>query len=152
MPHPSRRSTTFHYTTLFRSGIDMTPLNRFLFAIREKSFRLLISDQITRESQYLETRNIKERVNRIAPFFEYDNDPYIMIRDDGSLAWLIDGYVSAERYPYSEAYEGEKNYIRNSVKVAISAYSGEVEFYIVDEDRKSTRLNSSHVAISYAVF
>src|SRR5690625_3618669 len=56
-----------------------------------------------------------------------------MIRDDGSLAWLIDGYVSAERYPYSEAYEGEKNYIRNSVKVAISAYSGEVEFYIVDE-------------------
>ncbi|HLS36249.1 MAG TPA: UPF0182 family protein, partial [Bacillota bacterium] len=115
------------------TGIDMTPLNRFLFAIREKSFRLLISDQITRESQYLETRNIKERVNRIAPFFEYDNDPYIMIRDDGSLAWLIDGYVSAERYPYSEAYEGEKNYIRNSVKVAISAYSGEVEFYIVDE-------------------
>src|SRR5699024_6546021 len=116
------------------TGIDMTPFNRFLFALREKSFRLLVSDQITEESQYLETRNIEERVRRIAPFLEYDDDPYIMIRDDGSLSWIIDGYVTAERYPYSEAYESEKNYIRNSVKVAISAYSGEVDFYIVDEE------------------
>jgi len=123
-------STKFDANT----GIDMTPLNRFLFAIREKSFRLLVSDQITKESQYLETRNIKDRVNRIAPFFEYDYDPYIVIREDGSLAWIIDAYVSAERYPYSEAFEGDKNYIRNSVKVVISAYSGEVDFYIVDEE------------------
>lgn len=123
-------STKFDANT----GIDMTPFNRLLFAIREKSFRMLVSDQITRESQYLETRNIKERVNRIAPFFDYDEDPYIIIREDGSLAWIIDGYVTASRYPYSEAYQGDKNYIRNSVKVVISAYSGEVDFYIVDEE------------------
>lgn len=116
------------------SGIDMTPFNRLLFALREKSFRLLVSDQITAESQYLETRNIAERVRRIAPFFDYDDDPYIVIREDGSLVWIIDAYVSAERYPYSEAFEGETNYIRNSVKVVINAYSGEVDFYIVDEE------------------
>lgn len=116
------------------TGIPMTTLNRVLFAIKEKSFRMLFSDQLTEESQYLETRNIQDRVNRIAPFFEYDNDPYIVIREDGSLAWIIDAYVTAERYPYSEPYSKDKNYIRNSVKVVIDAYSGEVNFYIVDEE------------------
>lgn len=116
------------------TGIPMTKLNRLLFAIREKSFRLLVSDQITEESQYLETRNIMDRVERIAPFFEYDSDPYIFIREDGSLAWMIDAYLSADRYPYSEPYGGGENYIRNSVKVVISAYSGEVDFYVVDDE------------------
>lgn len=116
------------------TGIPMTRFNRLLFAIREKSFRMLVTDQITEESQYLETRNIKDRVERIAPFFDYDEDPYVVIREDGSLAWIIDAYLSADRYPYSEAHSGQENYIRNSVKVVISAYSGEVDFYVVDDE------------------
>src|SRR5690625_1701128 len=117
-----------------RTGIPLRGLNKWLFAISEKSFRMLVSDQLTKESQLLDTRNIMDRVKRIAPFFEYDSDPYIVIRDDGSLTWIIDAYLTAERYPYSEAYGKNKNYIRNSIKVAIDAYSGEVDFYIADPD------------------
>src|SRR5690625_3354587 len=116
------------------TGIAMNMFNRILFGIKEKSFRLIVSDQITEESQFLETRNIKERVNRIAPFFEYDNDPYIFIREDGSLAWMLDAYLTAEGYPYSEPYKNNKNYIRNAVKVVIDAYTGEVDYYVVTPD------------------
>lgn len=116
------------------AGIPLTGLNRFLFALEEQSFRMLFSDQVTKDSKFLATRNIMDRVNRIAPFFQYDNDPYIFVRDDGTLAWMIDGYLSAENYPYSEAYEGGQNYIRNSVKVMIDAYTGEVDFFVADPE------------------
>src|SRR5690625_6540750 len=106
-------------------GIAMTRLYRLLFAISEGSFRMLVSDQITEDSKLLETRNIMDRVNRIAPFFKYDDDPYVFVRDDGSLGWIIDAYVSAERYPYSESYANSTNYIQNSVKVVVDAYTGD---------------------------
>ena len=115
-------------------GIPLQGLNKLLFAIKEGSIRILVSDQITDESQLLATRNIKDRVKEIAPFFTYDNDPYIFIRDDGTLSWMIDAYVTAENYPYSENFSGNTNYIRNSVKVTIDAYTGEVNFYIVDQE------------------
>src|SRR5690625_2019018 len=117
-----------------RTGITLQCFKKWIFAINEKSFRMLVSDQLTAESQLLDTRNIMERVKRIAPFFKYDSDPYIVIRDDGTLTWIIDAYLTAERFPYSESYEKNNNYIRNSVKVAIDAYSGEVNFYIADPD------------------
>ena len=123
-------------TTRFeeRTGIPLTGLNRVLFALSEGSFRMLVSDQLTSESQLLDTRNIMDRVKRIAPFFRYDSDPYIFIRDDGRLAWMLDAYLTAENYPYSEAYQGNDNYIRNSVKVVLDAYSGKVDFYISEPD------------------
>ncbi|WP_226376858.1 UPF0182 family membrane protein [Oceanobacillus halotolerans] len=116
------------------AGIPLTGINRLLFAIDEGSFRMFVSDQINDESELLATRNIMDRVNRIAPFLDYDNDPYIVVRDDGSLTWIIDAYLTAERYPYSEAHDGNVNYIRNSVKVSVDAYTGEVDFYVVDPD------------------
>lgn len=116
------------------TGIKLNGLNRFLFALEEKSFRMLFSDQVNSDSQFLATRNIEDRVNKIAPFFEYDDDPYIFIREDGTLAWMMDAYLSAENYPYSEAHNGRENYIRNSVKVVVDAYTGEVDFYMADED------------------
>ncbi|MUK90421.1 UPF0182 family protein [Ornithinibacillus sp. L9] len=116
------------------AGIPMKGFNRLLFALNEGSFRMLVSDQITDESKLLATRNIMERVNRIAPFFTYDEDPYIIVREDGSLTWIIDAYLTAERYPYAEPHQYEENYIRNSVKVTIDAYSGEVNFYVADPE------------------
>ncbi|WP_449354051.1 UPF0182 family membrane protein [Virgibacillus natechei] len=116
------------------SGITLNGIKRALFALKEGSFRMFVSDQITDESQFLETRNIMDRVNRIAPFFEYDSDPYIFVRDDGSLAWMMDAYLTAEGYPYSESYQNNDNYIRNSVKVTVDAYTGEVEFYVANTD------------------
>lgn len=116
------------------AGIPLKGVNRFLFALKEKSFRILVSDQITSDSKFLMLRNIKDRVNEIAPFLAYDDDPYIFIREDGSLAWMIDAYVIGENYPYSESFNGNINYIRNSVKVVIDAYTGEVTFYIVEPE------------------
>lgn len=115
-------------------GIQLSGINRLLFAIKEGSFRMLVSDQITNESQFLETRNIMERVERIAPFFEYDEDPYVFVRDDGSLAWMIDAYLVEQGYPYAENYEGNYNYIKNAAKAVIDAYTGEVNFYITEPD------------------
>ncbi len=116
------------------SGISLSGLNRLIFSLDAGSFRMFVSDQINGDSQILMTRNIMDRVKRIAPFFEYDEDPYIFVREDGSLAWMIDAYLTAERYPYSEPHSGDENYIRNSVKVMVDAYSGEVDYYAVDTE------------------
>src|SRR5699024_2713826 len=115
------------------AGIPLQGFNRFLFALKERSARLLVSNQLTSESKMLMTRNIKDRVEAIAPFLTYDDDPYIFVRDDGTLAWIIDAYVIGENYPYSESF-GDGNYVRNSVKVVIDAYTGEVNYYVVDPD------------------
>ncbi|RPF55336.1 UPF0182 family protein [Aquisalibacillus elongatus] len=116
------------------TGVPLQGINKLLFSIKEGSFRMFVSDQLTDESQLLETRNIKERVNRIAPFFEYDQDPYLVVRDNGTLTWMLDGYLTAEGYPYAEPYEDNRNYIRNSVKVGVDAYTGEVDFYAADPE------------------
>ncbi|WP_428910450.1 UPF0182 family protein [Niallia sp. Krafla_26] len=113
-------------------GIGLSGWNRFLFAINEGSFRMFVSDQLSSESQLLDTRNIMDRVNRIAPFFEYDEDPYIIVRDDGTLAWIIDAYLVEQGYPYAENYQGNYNYIKNAAKVMIDAYTGEVDFFITE--------------------
>ncbi|HLT56058.1 MAG TPA: UPF0182 family protein [Bacillota bacterium] len=116
------------------AGIPMTMLNRLLFALDEGSFRILVSGQINEDSKLLQTRNIMDRVTRIAPFFEYDPDPYIFVRDDGSLAWMMDAYLIEEGYPYAESFEGSRNYIKNPVKVVVDAYTGDVDFYITDPE------------------
>ena len=81
-------------------------------------------------------RNVQERVKKIAPFLTFDSDPYLVI-DDGRLVWIIDAYTSTNKYPYaakvtnSESIFYGQNYIRNSVKVTVDAYTGETNFYIV---------------------
>ena len=99
--------------------------------------KLPFSDDVTDESRVLLYRNISARINRIAPFFTYDNDPYMMVDDAGRLIWIVDGYVTSDTYPYSRHYDhnGRRvNYIRNSVKVTIDAYTGAVSFYVFDDD------------------
>lgn len=112
----------------------MSPLNRFMFAIKERSLKMLVSGNINSDSRILINRNIKERVQEIMPYLEYDDGPY-MITENGKLYWIIDAYTYTDRYPYSEPYSktSEVNYIRNSVKVVIDAYNGTTDYYIVDE-------------------
>ncbi len=116
------------------AGIKLNMLNRFMFAVRERSLKMLVSGNINNDSKILINRNIKARVQEIMPYLEYDNDPY-MITDDGNLYWIIDAYTHTSRYPYSEPYQqgNETNYIRNSVKVVIDAYNGTTSYYIVDD-------------------
>jgi uncharacterized membrane protein (UPF0182 family) len=122
------------YTTYQgRGGVPVGSFwRRLLFAIRFASYRILLSPEITPESRVLFYRQVGERVRRIAPFFRFDADPYLVIRDDGRLAWMIDGYTVTDRFPYSERIGGLGNYVRNAVKVVVDAYQGTVSFYVAD--------------------
>jgi uncharacterized protein len=99
--------------------------------------KLPFSDDITAESRVLMRRNISERVKAIAPFLIYDDDPYIVVDSNGRLVWMIDAFTETSRYPYSRHFEAQGqniNYIRNSVKITIDAYNGDVNFYNFDEE------------------
>jgi hypothetical protein len=96
---------------------------------------VLLSDYITSDSLLLIHRNVEDRVTRLVPFLTYDPDPYIVIREDGSLVWMIDAFTSSARYPCAKPWQlGRQriNYIRNSVKVTVDAATGETRFYIFD--------------------
>ncbi|MDR1795988.1 MAG: UPF0182 family protein [Clostridiales Family XIII bacterium] len=125
-------------TTMYEadSGIKMNLFNRFMFAIREQSMKLLVSSNISSESRMIINRNISDRVVEIMPYLQY-SDPY-MVTAEGKLYWIIDAYTTSSSYPYSEPFNytttGDKtNYIRNSVKVVIDAYTGDTGYYLVDE-------------------
>jgi uncharacterized membrane protein (UPF0182 family) len=93
------------------------------------------SDDIGPDSRLLMRRSIQDRVQAIAPFLHYEGDACIVVGDDGRLTWLLDAYTSADSYPYATRYEfrnEQVNYMRNSVKVAMDAYTGAVTFYVFD--------------------
>ncbi|MEZ0535625.1 UPF0182 family protein [Caldicellulosiruptoraceae bacterium PP1] len=115
-------------------GIRLSFLNRLLFSYKYQDLRMLISTGINSNSKLLINRNIIDRAKMVAPFFEYDNDPYILIDKKGKLYWVLDAYTTTKFYPYSEPLESGVNYIRNSVKVIIDAYNGSLKFYIVDKN------------------
>ena len=97
--------------------------------------KLPFSDDITSESRLLMRRNVRDRVTTLAPFLTFDPDPYIVIRADGRLAWVMDGFTTSDQYPYSRAstlQNAHVNYVRNSVKVVIDAYDGTTTFYVFD--------------------
>jgi len=109
--------------------------SRLVYALKFGSIELLFSGSMTAESKVLLHRNIAERVEMIAPFLNYDYDPYIVLAD-GRLYWIIDAYTTTDMYPYSEPVYSNRfgvfNYIRNSVKVVVDAYNGDVTYYVVD--------------------
>ncbi len=105
-------------------------LRRALFAARFNSSQILFSSALRPDSRILFHRQIGDRVWTLAPIFWYDPDPYAVIAD-GRIVWLYDAYTWSDRFPYSEPFS-DVNYIRNSVKVAIDAYTGETTFYVVD--------------------
>jgi len=111
---------------------------RLLIALdRGDMAKLPFSDDITPDSRLLMRRNIRERVQSLAPFLTYDPDPYVVISDDGRIFWMIDGYTTSDSYPYSRHYRLGRdgiNYIRNSVKVVVDAYNGSTTFYVFDSE------------------
>jgi uncharacterized membrane protein (UPF0182 family) len=99
--------------------------------------KLPFSDDITPESRLLMRRNIAERVRALAPFLTFDPDPYIVVGDDGRLFWVVDAFTMSDMYPYARRYRhggAPVNYLRNSVKVTVDAYDGNVVFYVFDDD------------------
>lgn len=116
------------------SGIKLDSyFKKMMFAYRFGTLKILLSNEITPESRLLFVRNIRKRVGKIAPFLYYDSDPYPVVAD-GKIYWIIDAYTVSSNYPYSEPFNSRgENYLRNSVKVVIDAYSGETNYYVWDE-------------------
>ena len=120
---------------------------RIAFAFRYRDLNLLISSQIRSDSRVLVERNIRERVENVAPFLEVDSDPYPVILD-GKILWVVDLYTVSSFYPYSQPLTSDAldrlaitshmrtgtNYLRNSVKAVIDANNGDLTFYLVDPD------------------
>lgn len=97
--------------------------------------KLPFSDDVQPTSRVLINRNIRKLVNGVAPFLIYDNDPYIVVNNEGHLFWMMDAFTESTSYPYSKHHQvgsNSVNYIRNSVKVVIDAYNGTVQFYVFD--------------------
>lgn len=115
------------------AGIRMSMLNRILFSFKYQNPKFILSQDINRDSQILIHRNIKERVNKIAPFLQYDRDPYIVV-DNGKLYWIMDAYTVTDKFPFSQPLDNNVNYMRNSVKVIIDAFNGTTNFYVVDKN------------------
>ncbi|MDY6780160.1 MAG: UPF0182 family protein, partial [Halobacteria archaeon] len=117
-------------------GVELSSaLREVVYSVKFGAPQILLSGSVNSDSRIQFNRDIKERVRRIAPFLEYDEDPYIAVAD-GRLKWIIDAYTTTSNYPYSKhtLFRGKRvNYVRNSVKVVIDAYSGEVNFYVSDE-------------------
>ena len=117
-----------------KAGIKLNLFSRLMFAIREKSLKLLVSTNISGKSRILENRNVIKRVTTIFPHIKYEQDPYC-VAVNGKLYWIVDAFTTSNHYPYSEPYTGYvggDNYVKNSIKVIVDAYDGTVDYYIVD--------------------
>ncbi|PSR19481.1 UPF0182 family protein [filamentous cyanobacterium CCP3] len=136
------------------SGAGGVPLNSWLrrlaYAYDLGNFRVLISNYFSPETRIHYHRLITERARQVAPFLTFDTDPYPALID-GRIKWILDGYTSSDRYPYSEPLNRRDdlislvdsanplmrngvNYIRDAVKVFIDAYDGTLELYARDPD------------------
>ncbi|OFW01745.1 MAG: hypothetical protein A3I61_15260 [Acidobacteria bacterium RIFCSPLOWO2_02_FULL_68_18] len=105
---------------------------KLLFALRFGAYQIILSNDINEESRILFYRNIRERVQKLAPFLSFDRDPYLVVAD-GRLYWMYDAYTTSTRYPYSTpAGPGGISYIRNAVKIVIDAYHGTTTVYLAD--------------------
>ena len=115
--------------------------SRLALALRLGDFNFLISNEITPKSRVLFVRDVQQMVQKAAPFLTFDSQPYAVIAN-GSINYVLDGYTTTDQYPYSENASGLNvnegglpysfNYVRNSVKVVVNAYSGAMTFYAMD--------------------
>ncbi|MCF6148133.1 MAG: UPF0182 family protein [Candidatus Kuenenia sp.] len=145
-----------HYTG--KGGVRLSNLwRKFLFGWKFDGTRFFLSGYPTRESRIMFHRKVLDRAKILAPFLQFDEDPYIVLANS-KLYWIIDAYTSSKYFPYSEPYSSRevieykekermgklsastawqfegKNYIRNSVKVVVDAFNGSVDFYLFDQE------------------
>jgi uncharacterized membrane protein (UPF0182 family) len=117
-------------------------IRKLALAVNFGEFNLFGSSLITNDSQILLQRDVRSRVEKIAPFLHFDSDPYPVVVD-GSVQWVIDAFTTTNRYPYAETANNSQlsadsglnhsfNYVRNSVKAVVDAYSGKVTLYLMD--------------------
>ena len=122
---------------------------KLVYAIKFQSEQILLSSDVNEQSQILYDRSPLTRVQKVAPYLTLDTDPYPAVVD-GKIVWIVDGYTTSDQYPYSSVEQlsnaiadtytptplfavDDINYIRNSVKATVDAYTGEVTLYAWDD-------------------
>ena len=114
-------------------GVDLGgTFRRLAYAWQFADINILLSDQISSGTKIQYRRQISGRVKALAPFLTMDEDPYPVVDGSGKLWWLQDAFTTTDRYPYSTLTDSGFNYIRNSVKAVVDAFSGEVSIYVMD--------------------
>lgn len=154
LDYPSGNDNAYNtYDGLGGIGIGSN-WRRLLFSKYLNDWQMLLTRDFQPQTKLLFRRNINQRIRAIAPFLQYDSDPYLVVADAGErrssrgdqaegekgregegenyLYWIVDGYTTSDRYPYSDPGSERINYIRNSVKVVIDAYHGWVKFYVAN--------------------
>lgn len=155
---PSREydTDTTRYTYDGSGGVSLSSwFNRMIFALHYGQRNFLFSDAVGANSKIIFNRNPRDRVQEVAPWLTVDGDPYpaVVTDSDGAnrIAWIVDGYTTLDNYPYSEQLQlgdttadsltgvarqpdTQINYIRNSVKAVVDAYSGKVTLYSVNDN------------------
>lgn len=122
------------------AGLKLNLLDRIILAMKEGDLKLAFSGNVTKETKILTNRNIIKRAQTVMPYFMYDENPYIVITEEGKQVWVLDAYTISNDYPYSQkttiretsTSKLQLNYIRNSVKVLVDSYDGTISFYITD--------------------
>jgi uncharacterized membrane protein (UPF0182 family) len=115
---------------------------RVAMALNFGEFNLFGSNLITSDSRILLVRDVRSRVAKIAPFLHLDSDPYPVVVG-GEIKWVVDAFTTTNKYPYAETANISQlspnsglnhafNYVRNSVKAVVDAYTGDVTLYLVD--------------------
>ncbi|HET6351763.1 MAG TPA: UPF0182 family protein [Coriobacteriia bacterium] len=131
--HPvGEKNVTTRYEA--QAGVPFgNALARIAWAIRFGSDQIVFSDYLKSDSRVLMYRDVKQRAKRIAPWLSYDKKPYAAVVD-GRIVWILDAYTSSKHFPYSQPLDDGTNYLRNSVKVVVDAYTGDTHFYAVGDD------------------
>ena len=111
---------------------------RLAAALREGEPKILLTGFLTENSRMMIRRKVRDRLQTLAGFLQWDTDPYLVITDAGRLVWMVDGYTTSDAHPYSRAVQlgdgGDVNYIRNAVKATVDAYDGETHLYVFAPD------------------
>lgn len=139
---PITTSKTQKNTYNGAGGLNLKFLDRLIIGTHSSAPTIIASTKIKEDTKVLFNRNIINRVEKILPEIRYDRSPYMVASEEGRLLWVIDGYTTTERYPYSQKFPlptddnriRKVNYIKNSVKVLIDAYDGTMTFYIDKSD------------------
>lgn len=109
-------------------------LLRLAASISTGEYNIVLTGQMNENSRMMIYRDVRARLEHIAPFIHWEPDPYLVITDEGRLVWIVDGYTSSNTHPYSahvnvSAFGENTNYVRNAVKATVDAYNGETKIY-----------------------
>ena len=147
--YPINASTNAEYTYSGSAGIHTNFIDRLILSITQKDVNIAFATKLNENSKVIMNRNIIKRAKKIMPYLLYDENPYLVVTDEGKQVWVLDAYTISNNYPYSQkklikvdGYKKDINYIRNSVKVILDSYNGNIDFYITD--------NTDPIIMSYS--